>query len=446
MKIIYLILELSFIISYKDIFQNWLTYGEKIHINLLSDNSYEFYSKLKINQKINIFISFDTTKYKYTLESLFFYEFTSEDKAVRKASSPITIIEEDNITTLVSVYCAGELKTDYIAFEISPYSNIENAIILATMNIADSTSMIIETNLNEEKIIPFDTFSSQNIYKFSLTTHNNYYGKLELIFDTENYNSNNFNLSHIYEYGYGTKINNRFYLHFTETKQGNKTILTSSHLVSDPYTLSSTFILKPKYTINNIYVLGTVRKSYKNEFKYILSLEYSFNLSSLYPLDKYYFMYPIKKDQTDQIQLKISNITSLDYYSQPVDVYECWSDSFGMCKKIKTQYFKMTKNNYLSIFLESYYKNNNVSITNIVFVFQPLYNFYNVTIVGSIRENDPDSSSTSTVVLVVVIISCIIILIIIIFILYKYYYKKRTSKEINFDKSDSMGDNSLQIQ
>jgi hypothetical protein len=168
-----------------------------------------------------------------------------------------------------------------------------------------------------------------------------------------------------------TKLKKILYQHFTETKQGNKTILTLSHPVSDAFTNKIVFQLIPNYEVNNVNILGFADKG-KNEYKNILSLDYSLKLTYMYPSIYYYIMYPIKTYQTDQIKLRISSITSFDYYSQPVDVYECWSDSFGMCKKNKTQNFTMSKNNDSTIFLESYYQNKNYSINHILFAFKPL--------------------------------------------------------------------------
>jgi hypothetical protein len=63
MKVIYFILELSFIIS--KLVQNWLANGLKLYIDLLEYSYYDFFAKLEINQRINVFISFDSEKYKF---------------------------------------------------------------------------------------------------------------------------------------------------------------------------------------------------------------------------------------------------------------------------------------------------------------------------------------------------------------------------------------------
>jgi len=454
MKVIFLIIELSFIIS-KEV-ENWLTNEETLDINLLEYNNYNFYANLEINQRITVFITFDSEKYIFQDNSLTFYEFKDNNDYILKSNAPFTKIKEGNITTLVAVYIASELKTKFIDFKITPSTNIRDATIHVNIYKNNIPRKIVETFLRESEIINLNEFSSLYFYKFKLTAGYNSKARLELIFDTKRHNYKNFYLSHIFEYQYN-KIQKILYLPNTVTKQGNKTILTISHPVADAFTTSVVFQLVPSYSENNVNILGFEDKE-KSEYKNILFLDYSLKLTSMYPSIYYYIMYPIKTYQTDQIKLRISNITSFDYYSQPVDVYECWYDSFGTCKKIKSQKFTMTKNNDSTIFLESYYQNKNYSINHIVFAFKPLYNFYDVAITGSIRENDPepepdpepdpepepepDSGSSGTVVLVSIISSCIIISIIVVVVLY-FFIKKRRSKEINFDKRNSIGNNFL---
>ena len=214
MKVIYFILELSFIIS--KLVQNWLVDGQKLYIDLLEYSNYDFFAKLEINQRINVFISFDSEKYNFPDQSLTFYEYKDNETFIRKENVPFTKFKEGNITTLAAVYIANELKTDFIGFGIVPSKNIIDATILAKINKFDIPKTIVETNLNEGKIINFKEFSSKYLYKFTLTVDYNYYAKLELIFDTKDYNYKNFYLSHIFEYRY-TTLKKIYYQHFTET-------------------------------------------------------------------------------------------------------------------------------------------------------------------------------------------------------------------------------------
>jgi hypothetical protein len=200
MKVIYFILELSFIIS--ELVQNWLENGQKLYIDLLEYSYYDFFAKLEINQRINVFISFDSEKYKFPDEYLTFYEYKDNETTIRKEIVPFTKFKEGNITTLVAVYIAYELKTDFIGFGIAPSKNIRDVTILAKINKFDIPKEIVETFLNEGKIINFKEFSSKYLYKFTLTADYNSYAKLELIFDTKDYNYKNFYLSHIFEYQY----------------------------------------------------------------------------------------------------------------------------------------------------------------------------------------------------------------------------------------------------
>ena len=454
MKVIYFILELSFIIS--RLVEDWLIDGiEKNNINILKKHNYYFYVNLEVNQRINLFISFDSKIYNITDESLAFYELDYYGTYIREEKAPFTKIEKDSITTLVAVYIAKDPKIKYIKFIMAPTIDINGVSFLAKINkIGAFKKFEIDLNNGKEKIENLNEFSSKIIYSFTLTAGYNSYARLELIFDTKNNNYKGFNLSHVVEHQNTNKI--FFYQTFTETIQGNKTILTFSHLVSNKSTNKIDFQLIPSCKVNNVNILGFEDKA-QNEYKNRSSLDYSLELISMYPSINYTLMYPIEAYQTDQILLRISNITSIDNYLQPVDVYECWSDSFDDCKINETQNFTMTKNDDLTIFLKAYYQNKNDSINHIVFAFNPSYIFYDVAITGSIIKNHPDptpdsdsgsssdsapdSGSSSFSVLISIIISIFIISVIAFFIY--FYIKKRRSKDINFDQRDSLGDDFL---
>ena len=460
MKVIFFILELSFIISNNLI--NQLTDRKKLKFDLEENIDHYFYIKLEINQRINqriVFISFKSEKPIFKNDSLTFSEFDYKISLIREKDTPLTTIEEGRTTTLVAVIIANDPNTAYIAFGIKPNQNIKVSI-QANINKIDANEKNVD-DLNEGKIMNFNELNSTNFYKFNLEAGYNSYARLELIFDTKNNNYKGFSLSHIVEYQNdgNEKI---FYQPFTKIEQGNKTILNFSHLVSDKSTNKIAFQLIPKNEIKNVNILG-FKATKENKYEEILSFDNSLNLTSMYPSINYKLMFPIQANQTNQIQLNISNITSLENYSQPVDVYECWEKSFNSCEKSETQNFTMTKNNDLEIFLKAQYQNKNVSIKSIYFQINPSYIFYNITIIGSIIKNDPeptpdpdpdsdsdsgtssdsapDSGSSSFVVSISIIISIIIISVIVFFIY--LYIKKRRSKDFNFDQRDSLGDDFL---
>jgi len=458
MKVIYFILELSFIIS--GYVKKQLTDGKLLdNFELNKKDNYYFYTKLKINQRINVFISFDSETPIFTEQFLTFYECKDKGTPIKYIDAPFTTIEGGNTTILLSEYIANEADTAYIAFRIKPNQNIKVSI-LAKINKIDAKEKNV-VDLNNGEIINFKKFNSNEFYKFNLKADYKSYARLELIFDTKNNNYNGFSLSLIVEYQNdgNEKI---LYQPFTEIEQGNKTILHFSHLVSDESINNIVFLLIPKYEIKNVNILG-FKDTNETEYEEILYLNNSLNLTSMHPSINYKLMFPIQANQTDQIQLNISNITSLENYSQPVDVYECWEKSFNSCEKSETQNFTMTKNNDLEIFLKAQYQNKNVSIKSIYFQINPSYIFYNITIIGSIIKNDPeptpdpdpdsdsdsgtssdsapDSGSSSFVVSISIIISIIIISVIVFFIY--LYIKKRRSKDFNFDQRDSLGDDFL---
>jgi len=342
---------------------------------------------------------------------------------------------------------------------------MKNVPILVTINEYGAYKNIENTDLNIEKIKTFKVFNSNYLYQFNLSAGNNSLVKLELIFDTKNNKYNNFSLSHIFEYQNDNSNFKILYLPVTETTQGDKTILTFSHQITDKSTTKVVFELIPNYDANNVNILG-FEDIYKNENEYetILSFNNSIELISMYTSIKYKFMYPIQANQTNHFQLNISKIFSYDNFYQSVNICECWSNNFNECDINETLNFEMNKINDSTILSVSHYQKKNDSIKNIVFEFYPLYNFYDVVIKG-FKENDPDSTPDSTpdsdsgsssdsapdsppdsgsssfAVLISIIISIIIISVIVFFIY--LYIKKRRSKDINFDQRDSLGDDFL---
>ena len=115
MKVIYFILELSFIIS--KLVQNWLVDGQKLYIDLLEYSNYDFFAKLEINQRINVFISFDSEKYNFPDQSLTFYEFKDNETIIRKENVPFTKFKEGNITTLAAYILLMNLKQILLVLE-----------------------------------------------------------------------------------------------------------------------------------------------------------------------------------------------------------------------------------------------------------------------------------------------------------------------------------------
>ena len=439
MKVIFFILELSFIISRDVIFQ--LEDGKQLdNIELKKKNVYYFYTELEIDQRINVFISFDSETPIFTEKFLTFCEYKDKETPIIEKDAPFTKIEGGNTAILLSEYIANEANTAYIAFRIKPNQNIKVSILakINKNNAKEKEKNVV--NLNEGKIINSKKFNSNQFYKFNLKVDYKSYSRLELIFDTKNNNYNGFSLSLIVEYqNDGNK--KILYQPFTEIEQGNKTILHFSHLVSDESINNIAFLLIPKNEIKNVNILG-FKGTNENKYEKILSFDNSLNLASMYPSINYKLMLPIQAYQTDQIQLNISNITSLEDYSQPVDVYECWEESFDNCEKSETQNFTMTKNNDLEIFLKAHYQNKNDSIKNIYFEINPSYIFYDVAITGSFWKNDPDPTPDSSFAVLVSIIISIIIISVIVFFIY-LYIKKRRSKDINFDQRDSLGDDFL---
>ena len=476
MAIFYLILIISFIgvLSQKTI-ENDLEDGKEFPIYLKKSNKYLFYLKMNFYQSGIIHLSFDSVKYQLS-ERLTFYEFQSESSVIYSKTTPFTEYK-GNRTTLAAIIYPNELKTNCVALQIIPKSEIGNATILAKINYYDGISKNVKISLTENKIINLDTLYSNNFYLFSLTTHQNNIGKIELIFDTTDYS---FNTSYLLEYQYGTsaKYNDVFFLHFTETKQGNKTILTSSHFVSNHLTRFLIFKIKPESNINNVNIIGTVIKpNDEYAYKYRLSLNDLSYFASMSPSNTYCFQFPIIRYQTDQIIIKIGNISSLDYFSQPLNIYQCKSTSFKSCIKVVAQYFNITKSNDSRIILNSYYKNYNLSMKYVMFEFQPLYNFYDVKISGSVKKinnsksdsnsksdtnsntksdtnsnskSDTNSNTNSNVNpksnynynslstggLLGIVITSMIISIVILFVLYIYCYKRPISDEVNLMKND----------
>jgi len=455
MKVIFFILELSFIISKEPL---WLDYGYIYPIDSLEKTN-NFYTKLKIYDRLKIFI-FLKKKSKNLNLSITFNECDKSNTFTRNELVPFIKTNEGGITTFAAEYIGKDIKTDHIRFEIASKKEIEDVTILATIKEYNASKSIEKIDLNEGEITNLNEFNSKNIYQFTLKADYNYYNsyaRLELIFDAEDCDYKNFYLPYFVEYQ-NDKIQKIFNLQVTDTTtQGNKIILTFRHQITDEHTTKVIFQLVPSYDEHNVNILGFKDKA-QNEFLN-LDLGYSLELISMYSSINYKLIYPVEAYQTGQIQLRFSNIISSDKNSQNVDIYECSSKLFETCKIIiKNQNFSMTENNSDStIFLEFYYQNNNDSINHIAFAFNPLYNFYNVSITGSIWKNDsdqtpdsdsgsssdsaPDSGSSSFSVLISIIISIIIISVIVFFIY--LYIKKRRSKDINFDQRDSLGDDFL---
>jgi len=457
MKVIFFILELSFVIS-NDFFPKEVKNEDSRYFESLENTDYEFDAILKKDDRLNIFIYLDSKQYNQLNESITFYKLNCFFFC-QKEYVPLTIIKEANITTLVGVYIASEFS--YIHFGITPEKEIQNVTILFKINEYNDNKKIEKTDLNKEKKIKnFDVFSSETFYEFNLRAGKNSYAKLELIFDEKNSNYKNFSLSHIFEYqNDNSNFKILYYLHATETTQGNKTIITFLHKISDKSTKKVVFQLIPNYVAKNVNILGFKGKN-KTEDEENLPLNTSLVLISMYSSINYKLMCPIQANHTNHIQLRISNITSLDdNFSQSVNIFECWSSKFKECAIKKIQNFKMNKTKDSTIFLESDYQNKNDSIDHIIFAFKPSCNFYNVSITGFIRENDPettpnsdsdsdtssdsapDSGSSSFAVSISIIISIIIISVIVFFIY--FCIKKRRSKDINFDQRDSLGDDFL---
>ena len=130
------------------------------------------------------------------------------------------------------------------------------------------------------------------------------------------------------------------------------------------------------------------------------------------------------------------NFSSIDGFSQSINIYECQERETYACELSKSENFNIIENNIKKIFQISYIpKTKNPEKPYLLFQFKPTYDFYFIEILGTLK-NRSNSGSMSIGAILGIIFGSIIIVVVIIIILYIFCFKKKDKMDMN-EQTDS---------
>jgi len=405
-----------------------------------SRNTYLFYSPLHYGQKGSLFI---TVKKEYSndiFNRFYAYEYSSRNNSFTNICKLISADLSDGIdsTTFKLYYNSTKRTTNYVAFQIKSLSNIPKVSVKTTI-----LNELIEYDISYNPHY-IDVFSSSFTYKFFLDIDRCKIGRIKLIFSKTNYN---FNTHYVYEYSdkYDESYISKNILNFTETTQGSNIILTGIYYKSDDFSKYLVFEIESDVDVKKIIVVGSsIYNSIEKEDSvvpddYYLSPGKSLFIS--YLLTFYTCNFFLKNNESLVVDFQLTvNFSSIDGFSQSINIYECQERETYACELSKSENFNIIENNIKKIFQISYIpKTKNPEKPYLLFQFKPTYDFYFIEILATLKnrsDSDSNSGSMSIGVILGIIFGSIIIVVLIIIILYIFCFKKKDKMDMN-EQTDS---------